>query len=361
MSRLGLYSVQDRSIGFQFQIMKALILAGGQGTRLRPLTTYTPKPIVPFVNRPFAHYQLELLRQAGITDITFSLNYQPEKIEQTLGDGREYGVKIRYVCEPSPLGTGGAFAYAMKGSDEPTLVLNGDILTDLRLANLIDFHQSNNAAISMALVRVPDPSRFGVADLDAESRVLRFLEKPQGIITPNTINAGIYILEPSVLKSIPSREKLSFEYDIFPKLLEKQARFYGYVMENTYWRDIGTLESYLDAHLDYLAGRLIRFESEPTIDATVTPSGVDAASIIGENCTIRSGVEIVNSVLGPGVCIEERASIKNSVIWSHTRVASSADIQHSIIGRDCRIGRNAMVRHGSTLGDKSRLPDYAVV
>ena len=341
--------------------MKALILAGGQGTRLRPLTTYTPKPIVPLVNRPFAHYQIELLRQAGITDITFSLNYQPEKIEQILGDGSEYRVKIRYVCEPSPMGTGGAFAFAMEGSDEPTLVLNGDILTDVRLADLIDFHQANNAAVSMALVRVPNPRRFGVADLDAESRVLRFLEKPQGKVTPNTINAGIYILEPSVLETIPSREKLSFEYDVFPKLLKQKARFYGFVMEDTYWRDIGTLESYLEAHLDYLAGRWIRFGSESTVDATATHYGVDAASVIGENCTIRSGVEIVNSVLGPGVYIENHASVKNSVIWSHTRVASSADIQHSIIGRECHIGRNAMVRHGSALGDKAHLPDYAVV
>ncbi|CAN5533338.1 hypothetical protein BH10ACI2_BH10ACI2_07130 [soil metagenome] len=341
--------------------MKALILAGGQGTRLRPLTTFTPKPIVPLVNRPFAHYQIELLRRAGVTDITFSLNYQPEKIEQTLGNGSEFGVNIRYVCEPSPMGTGGAFAYSMEGSEEPTVVMNGDILTDLRLGELIDFHQANKAAVSMALVRVPDPSRFGVADLDAEHRILRFLEKPQGKVTPNTINAGIYIIEPSVLESIPSREKLSFEYDIFPKLLEQQSRFYGYVMEDTYWRDIGTLESYLEAHLDYLAGRLVRFKSESTGDATATHSGVDASSVIGENCTIKPGAEIVNSVLGPGVCIERQASVRNSVIWSRTRVASSADIQHSIIGRGCHIGRNAFVRHGSALGDNALLPDYTVV
>ncbi len=341
--------------------MKALILAGGQGMRLRPLTTYTPKPIVPLVNRPFALYQIELLRRAGIADITFSLNYQPEKIEQTLGDGREYGVNIRYVCEPSPMGTGGAFRYAMDGSEEPTVVLNGDILTDLRLSDLIDFHQANNAAVSIGLARVPDPSRYGVADLDAEGRVLRFIEKPQGKVAPNTINAGVYIIEPSVLESIPPRENRSFEYDVFPKLLEQKERFYGYVLENAYWRDIGTLESYLAAHLDYLAGRLGRFELDTKNSATATRSGVDAASVIGENCVIQPGVEIVNSVIGPGVHIEEKASVKNSVIWSHARVARSADIQHSIIGRGFHIGRNARERQGSVLGDKGHLPYYTVV
>ena len=341
--------------------MKALILAGGQGTRLRPLTTDTPKPIVPLVNRPFAVYQIELLRRAGITDITFSLNYQPEKIEQALGDGREYGVKIRYVCEPSPMGTGGAFRFAMAGSEEPTVVLNGDILTDMRISDLIAFHHANDSAVTMSLVRVPDPSRYGVADLDAEDRVLRFLEKPQGKVTPNTINAGIYILEPSVLESIPANENRSFEYDVFPKLLEQKARFYGYVLDDAYWRDIGTLESYLAAHLDYLAGRLARFDIDGQIPTRAATSGVDAASVIGTNCVIKPGVEIVNSVIGPGVHIEERASVKNSVIWSHTRVASSANVQHSVIGRGCHIGRNTTVRRGSALGDRFHLPDYAVV
>ncbi len=341
--------------------MKALILAGGQGTRLRPLTTYTPKPIVPLVNRPFALYQIELLRRSGITDITFSLNYQPEKIEQTLGDGSKYGVRIRYICEPSPMGTGGAFRFAMEGSDEPTVVLNGDILTDLRLSDLIDFHQANNARVSIGLARVSDPSRYGVAELDVSGRVLRFIEKPQGKVTPNTINAGIYIIEPSVLETIPERENRSFEYDVFPKLLEQKERFYGYVMENAYWRDIGTLESYLAAHLDYLAGRLARFELEDQGPATAAHSGVDAASVIGEDCIIQPGVEIVNSVIGPGVHIEEKASVKHSVIWSHSRVAISADIQHSLIGQSCHIGRNARVRRGSALGDRAHLPDYTVV
>ena len=359
--KLGLYLVQEYSPEILITDMKALILAGGQGTRLRPLTTFTPKPIVPLINRPFALYQIELLRRAGITDITFSLNYQPEKIEQSLGDGHQYGVNIRYVCEPSPMGTGGAFKFAMDGSDEPTVVLNGDILTDMRLSDLVEFHKANNAAVTMSLVRVPDPSRYGVADTAADGRVLRFLEKPQGKITPNTINARIYILEPSVLASIPANEKRSFEYDVFPSLLEQNARFYGYVLDDAYWRDIGTLESYLTAHLDYLAGRLVTFERDAQVSTAAAPLGVDDASVIGTNCIIRRGAKIVNSVIGPGVHIDEAASVKNSVIWSHTRVASSADIQHSVIGRACHIGRNAQVRPGSALGDEARLPDYAVV
>ena len=339
--------------------MKALILAGGQGTRLRPLTTYTPKPVVPLVNRPFALYQIELLRRSGITDITLSLSYRPEKIAEALGDGSRFGVSLRYVEEPEPMGTGGAYKFAMDGTDEPVLVLNGDILTDLHISNLIDFHRSNRSMATIGLVRVADPSRYGVAELDAGGRILRFLEKPKGKIAHNTINAGIYILEPAVLDTMPANTNRSFEYDVFPKLLASDAPFYGYVLEKEYWRDIGTLDSYLGAHTDLLAGRLNGFEMNGSDD--LSEPGIDTLSVIGENCTIRPHVEIINSVIGPNVHIEENATIRNSVIWSNTRVLHSAEIREAVIGRDCHIGRSSRIREGSAIGDRAHLPDYTLV
>ena len=183
--------------------MQALILAGGKGTRLRPLTVYTPKPIVPVVNRPFLLYQIDILREAGVTDITLSLSYQPDKIEHVLGNGSEFGVNLRYITEPSPMGTGGAYKFAAESLRETTIVFNGDILTDLKVAEVIEFHQAKGAAATLTLVPVNDVSRFGVSEVDEDGKVLRFVEKPQGeelaSLKTNTINAGVYILEPSIL------------------------------------------------------------------------------------------------------------------------------------------------------------------
>ncbi|MBK8303528.1 MAG: nucleotidyltransferase family protein [Chloracidobacterium sp.] len=186
--------------------MQALILAGGKGTRLRPLTVYTPKPIVPVINRPFLLYQIEVLRRAGITDITLSLSYQPDKIQQILGNGSEHGVTLRYITEPSPLGTAGAYRFAMDGMNETTVVFNGDILTDIDIAKLIEFHNAKAAQATIALVRVDDPARYGLAEAGSDGRVVKFIEKPKAgeadAFEINTINAGIYILEPTIMDLI---------------------------------------------------------------------------------------------------------------------------------------------------------------
>jgi NDP-sugar pyrophosphorylase family protein len=352
-TRLDMYSCHVR--------MKALILAGGKGTRLRPLTTYTPKPIVPLVNRPFAAYQIDLLRRAGVTDITFSLNYQPDRIRETLGDGSRYGVKLSYECEPRPLGTAGAVRFAARSCDEPLLVLNGDVLTDVRLRDLIQFHEQNKAAATIGLVRVPDPSRYGVAVLDDGERITGFLEKPQGPVEHNTINAGIYVLEPAVLDLIPHDVERSFEYDVFPAVLANDMRFFGHVLTDTYWRDIGTLESYLAAHMDFVRGRLTPPSDGQPVPPTNQHGGSDHTSIIGENCLIAPGATVENSVIGPNVRIDRDASIVNSVIWSNTTIASSVQIRDAIIGQDCRIGHNAYISHGTALADRSLLPDHARV
>ena len=346
--------------------MQALILAGGKGTRLRPLTVYTPKPIVPVVNRPFLLYQIDVLREAGITDITLSLSYQPDKIQQILGNGAEYGVTLRYITEPSPMGTGGAYKFAADTLGGTTVVFNGDILTNIDIAKLVDFHQSKNAAATIALTPVDDPTRYGLVQVGKGAKVERFVEKPKPdeieSLKINTVNAGIYVLEPSILDLIPKDTNKSFEYDVFPEILARELPFFAYVMKDEYWLDIGTPASYLAAHHDFLSGKITGFGLTKTNGSDIaTRSEIDALSFFAEGCVIKPGVRIVNSVIGAGVHIEEKALIENSVIWSHTRISSSAEIVGAIIGRSCHIGRNAIVGAGSVLGDKTSLTDYTKV
>lgn len=343
--------------------MQALILAGGKGTRLRPLTVYTPKPIVPICNRPFLLYQIDTLRRAGVTDITLSLSYQPEKIEQQLGDGSNFGVKLKYTVEPQPMGTAGAFKFAEDLIREPTVVFNGDILTDLDLKTVIRQHKDRKAVATIVLTPVENPSAYGLVETEEDGRVRRFLEKPKADeITVNTINAGTYVLEPQVLDLIPGGENHSFEYGLFPKLLENSEPFFAHIPQRTYWMDIGTPARYLQAHHDLLANRVTRIhikDRRGKFDAA-TLAEIDELSVIGDECTIKPGAQIINSVLGRGCYVEERARIENSVIWSHTRVGTAAQVIDSIAGRGCHIGRSTIVGPESVLGDKSALTDYTI-
>lgn len=343
--------------------MQALILAGGKGTRLRPLTVHTPKPIVPICNRPFLLYQIETLQRAGITDITLSLSYQPHKIEQLLGDGSEYGVHLKYTVEPQPMGTAGAYKFAEEFIREPTVVFNGDILTDLDLQTVIRQHQARRATATIVLTPVANPSAYGLVETAIDDRVLRFREKPKpeelAQLTTNTINAGTYILEPEVLDLIPAGEPFMFEYGVFPELLRREASFYAHTPENCYWIDLGMPERYLQAHHDLLAGKVKNTTLPvPRIEAETGEARVDDLSFIAPNCVIKSGAQIINSTLGEGCVIEENARIANSVVWAHTRVSGDAQVANAIIGRGCHIGRYAQVGTGSVLGDKTSLTDY---
>lgn len=344
--------------------MQALILAGGKGTRLRPLTVYTPKPVVPVMNRPFLLFQLELLLRSGIKDITLSLSYQPGKIEDVMTDALSRGMNLRFVTEPSPLGTGGAYKFAADPDGGSTVVFNGDILTDVRLSKLIARHKERKAEATIVLTRVEDPSRFGLVETDDDGRVLRFLEKP----TPeqiaetgiNTINAGIYILEPSILDLIPANENCSFEYDVFPKILAEGRNFDAYILDNDYWRDFGNPTSYLEAHLDFMAGKIKNFDLPESGESDIaTSANVDQRSLIGDGCVIKSGSTIKNSVIGPGVHIEEKVKIENSVIWAHTHIYAHAEITGAIVGRNCSIGDAATLTPGTVLGDRAMIPDYS--
>jgi NDP-sugar pyrophosphorylase family protein len=217
--------------------MKAILLAGGKGTRLRPLTVHTPKPVVPIFNRPFLHYQLDLLRQVPeIDEVILSLNYQPRRIEDVFGDGSEAGIKIRYVVEPSPLGTGGAVRYAGESLTESVVVFNGDVLTQIDLSAVIKLHRDRSAKATIVLTPVENPAAYGLVETDAEGNVRRFLEKPNpDQITCDTINAGIYVLEPDTFDRIPKDTAWSIERSYFPSLVERGETFVAHVYRG-YWR-----------------------------------------------------------------------------------------------------------------------------
>jgi mannose-1-phosphate guanylyltransferase len=344
--------------------MQALILAGGEGTRLRPLTVYTPKPVVPIVNRPFLFYQIDLLKRAGIKDITLALGYQPNKIEDIFGDGQEFGVNIRYLVETTMLGTAGAYKNAESQLRQTTVVFNGDIITDANIKDVVNFHREKQAAATIVLTQVKNPSIYGLAETDAEGRVLRFIEKPKAEeITCNTINAGIYVLEPGILNFIPEEEKFSFEYQLFPTLLEAKQPVFGFTWSG-YWIDIGTPQRYLKANDDLLNGRIKSFEVEripfPLPNGEGESPQIDKRSVIDPSCTIKAGAEISNSVIGPNCFIEERARIENSVLLAGARIGRATEIRGSLIGKSALIGRFAKVED-AVLGDKSSLTDYSSV
>ena len=349
--------------------MKAILLAGGKGTRLRPLTIHTPKPIVPIFNRPFLHYQLDLLKQVPeIDEVILSLNYQPRRIEEIFGDGSDVGIKVRYVVEPAPLGTAGAIKYAGDKLTESVVVFNGDVLTELDLGAVIRLHRERKARATIVLTPVDDPTNYGLVETDEGGNIRRFLEKPKREeITTNNINAGIYILEPETFDRIPSDVPWSIERSYFPSLVERGETFVGFVYDG-YWIDIGTPEKYTQVHRDIMDGR---FRAAP-FAGMAAPRAAVAADVrveegatiegpcfIDEGVLIKAGARIgPYSVIGRQTQIEEEAAIDRAIIWPNCRVGGSAVIQNAILGRQCHVGRSAIVNGGAVLGDKTTLTDF---
>ncbi len=342
--------------------MKGLILAGGKGTRLRPLTINTPKPVVPVANSPFLLYQIDLMRTAAITEIILSLSYQPRKIEDLLKDGSDFGVWIRYAVEGTPLGTGGAFKNAEEHISETAVVFNGDVLTAIDLAAVIAHHRAKRAIATIVLTPVENPSAYGLVEINAEGWIQRFIEKPgPDEITCNTINAGIYVFEPQVLKYMPKGEPYSFERGLFPTLLEHKEPVMSFVLDK-YWIDIGTPQKYLEVHHDILSQKFTSPRvAKSSLDRATLPTGamVDEKSIIDQGVVIRGGVRIENSVIGKNCKIDEGTHIIDSVIWSGNTIDADARIAGSLIGKGCYIGRSARLRPGVVLGDKTVVTDFS--
>jgi NDP-sugar pyrophosphorylase family protein len=346
-------------------VIKAFILAGGKGARLRPLVLHTPKPIVPLANIPFLFFQIDHIKRAGITEIILSLSYQPRKITDIFGDGMRYGVTMRYTHEDLPLGTAGALKAAGNLIDDTLIVLNGDVLTDINLLDILKYHRTKKAEATIAITRVMNPGGYGLIEANPKGRVVRFTEKPpEDEITGDTVNAGIYVLEPSVLDRIPTGRPQSLERELFPAMVQDGAKVYAYLTQG-FWQDIGNPEKYLEATYGIISGRtsLPRYPQKacPPNNWEKNQVSIDSFSILDGKCIIKKGVTIENSVLGEGCRVEEGALIKDSVIWTGTRVLPNARIERAIIGRQCHIGEGARLRPGCVLGDKSIVSDYSVI
>src|SRR5215216_963065 len=321
--------------------MKAILLAGGKGTRLRPLTIHTPKPIVPIFNRPFLHYQIDLLKQVPeIDEVILSLNYQPRRIEEIFGDGSEAGIKIRYVVEPAPLGTAGAVKYAGDNLTESVVVFNGDVLTQIDLAAVIRLHRERRAKATIVLTPVENPAAYGLVDTDADGNITRFLEKPSpGDITTNRINAGIYVLEPDTFDRIPKDVSWSIERSYFPSLIERNETFVAYI-DRGYWIDIGTPEKYIQVHRDMFDGKFAGglFASADRSKPIISPEAriEDDVTVTGP-CFIDAGVHVKSgatigayTVLGRGAMVEESADLQDTIVWPNTRIGQSAIVHGPI-------------------------------
>ena len=349
--------------------MKAILLAGGKGTRLRPLTVHTPKPIVPIFNRPFLYYQLDLLRQVPeIDEAILSLNYQPRRIEEIFGEGEGLGIRLRYVVEPQPLGTGGAIRYAGDHLTESVVVFNGDVLTQVDLGAVLRLHRERKAKATIVLTPVENPRAYGLVETDGDCNIKRFQEKPgEDEITCNTINAGIYVLEPETFDRIPKDTAWSIERSFFPSLIERGETFVAYVYDG-YWIDIGTPAKYLQVHkhiMDgrYLAPPFVGSESKAHVaEGARVEEGVELQGpcFIDEGAVVKTGARILPySVIGRQTHVEEAAVIDDSIIWPNGWIGREAQIAGSILGRNCHIGRNAVLDPGAVLGDKTVITDYS--
>jgi mannose-1-phosphate guanylyltransferase len=340
--------------------MQALILAGGEGTRLRPLTSTIPKPVVPLVGRPFITYMIEWLRGHGVDDVILACGFMAHDVRSVIGDGSSLGLRLRYIEEPRPLGTGGALKYAQDLLAERFLMLNGDVLTDIDLGAQLLQHERTGARATLALVAVEDPSAYGLVRCDSDHSVQAFVEKPApGEADTNLISAGAYVLERDVLDEMaPAGTNISIERDVFPLLVGEGL--YGHVAAG-YWLDIGTPERYLQGSFDILSGRVrtqlaTRLESEGSV--LVESSGVGAAviapALVQEDCVLSSGATIgPDAVLGPGVFVGEDARVERSVLLEGATIGAGTVIGDAIVGSGARIGDECQIGAGVVVGDEA--------
>jgi mannose-1-phosphate guanylyltransferase len=351
--------------------MKALILTGGLGTRLRPFTLDTAKPLLPVANLPFIHYQLRHLRQHGVREVLLATAYRPEQFKRALGNGRSLGLKIRYIHEKKPLGTGGAVRNCARWLGDTSIVLNGDVLQSVDIGALRKQHRKEEAEATITLVRVEDPTRFGLVETEPDGRIRRFLEKPSpDEITCDTINAGAYIFEKSALLTMPAGKPYSLERGLFPKLLGQGRRLFGFVHEG-YWLDFGTTEKYLQIHLDVLGGSApggrkaakrrgaLQLDPGARVDKSATHQGVGQV-LIGKHSHVAADVLFGGSVsIGPDCRIAEGAQLENCVVLGGSTIGSAARLKNCIIGTKCRIGKNAAIGAGVALGSGSKIKDFS--
>ncbi len=337
-------------------MLKAVIMAGGFGTRLRPLTSRIPKPMVPIMNKPMIEHIVRLLVKHGIKDIVVLVFYHPNVIKNFLLDGSQFGASIQYVKADSDYGTAGSVRNAydlLKGSR--VLVISGDVLTDFNLDEAVKFHEAKKSKATLVLTHVADPLQFGVVITETDGKIVRFLEKPSwGEVFSDTVNTGIYVVEPDIIEMIPYREEYDFSKELFPLMLKQGMPLYGFTA-NGYWRDVGNLNEYIEAQLDCLEKKVtVSVEGEQrsvngsNIIAPVdfeVPSTLRAKGtiIIGNNVHIGEGVELVDSIIGDNASIESESSVHRSILWDNISIGAHAKVIGDVIGSNTIIGERAEI------------------
>jgi len=332
--------------------MKAVILVGGEGTRLRPLTINVPKPMVPILNKPFLERMLEYLRGHGIDEVILALWYLPNRIRDYFGDGDDFGVRLHYVIEDSPLGTAGAVKNVEHLLDETFFVFNGDILMDIDLERMLSFHHRKRAKATIALTAVNNPSAYGVVDMNTSRRVLRFIEKPApGTAPSNLVNAGCYILDPDALDYAPKGKRFMFEHHLFPQMINRGLVVFGFPSKG-YWMDIGTPANYLKINRDLLKGGIVKEG-----DSFIHPSArIKGPLLLGQGCHIGADVKIHGpTVLGHACFIDEGATINGAVLWNRVRVGARSTVEGCILGDDAYVDSEVFIGPGCVVADGARI------
>lgn len=353
--------------------MKAVVMAGGEGSRLRPLTINRPKPMVPIANRRVMGHILELLRRHNFSEVVATLQYRADDIQNYFGDGSQFGIPINYSVEPHPLGTAGSVKYAEKylARDEPFLVISGDALTDFNLTEIVAFHKRVGAAVTITLYRVPNPLEYGVIIVDNEGRIVRFLEKPSwGEVISDTVNTGIYVISPEILDEIECDVPFDFSKDLFPRLMRKGAPLYGYIAEG-YWCDVGNLAEYMRATADLLWGKVNVGEIAPKIgkdiyaqeDVEIAPDAQLFGPIfLGRGVKIKGGVVIHGPTsIGSFTIVDNRVHIDRSIILRNAYIGEGVELRGAIIGQRCSIRSRAVIFEGAVIGDESTIGESAVI
>jgi len=351
--------------------MKAVIMAGGEGTRLRPLTSNQPKPMLPMANRPMMEHVVELLRTHGFDDIVVTVAFMANAIRSYFDDGSEFGVRMVYATEETPLGTAGSVRNAQAQLDERFLVISGDVLTDIDLGAVVDDHVRTGALATIALKAVEDPLEFGIVITREDGSIERFLEKPTwGEVFSDTINTGIYVLEPAIFDFIPEGRPVDFSGEVFPAVLEEGRPLQGFVAEG-YWEDVGTLEAYLRAHQDILDQRVqVQVSGFPLRQgvwlgkgADVHPTAtVESPAVIGDNCSVGAGATVGEySVLGLNVQVAPNAIINRSVIHDNAFLGAGTRLDGCVVGRACDLRQNVRCEEGVVLGDETFVGARAVI
>ena len=338
-------------------------MAGGEGTRLRPMTANQPKPLLPVANRPIMEHVLRLLRRHGFTDTVVTVQFLAALVRNYFGDGEDFGMALQYATEEMPLGTAGSVKNAEDAlRDEPFLVISGDALTDIDLTAMVRFHKEQGALVTVGLTRVPDPLEFGIVIADEDGRIQRFLEKPTwGQVFSDTVNTGIYVMEPEVLAEVPPGESVDWSGDVFPALLKRGAPLFGYISDG-YWEDVGTHESYLKAQADVLAGRvqadIAGFEVSPGVwvaeGAEVDPEAILTGPLcIGDYAKIEAGANIREyTVIGSNVVVKEGAFLHRAVVHNNVYVGQGATLRGCVVGKNTDVMRLARIEESAVVGDE---------